>query len=1066
MNVRKSTAAAIRRATTIAVTGAIVGALVGSGSAALAATPHRGSRSAADQAMASGDSVLVSPKSVSVPRACKSVPLGESGTLAAVTLTVQTSARAAVVTIGSDRVRVPARSAQSRVDWIPVVRGRIHICGSPFARSVLEVLAHTGTPSRATPGGLVDVSARTPLDTSGRSRGEWKLPPDAIPAAASGLLVQISAASAGMVSIRAGGLKIPLAVGPDDSAATFVLPDSSLSWTRTSGVGAPSAIITGFVTAPGDTKDGGARLHLLPEPALVTSKSPTFGGHFGIPSASSTIPATGVLANLSGGPSLIADPLAQEAGTALGTQPGQIETGVLRLDDLGQVELSSEVHFGVVGWFSGDLVRAAKSIDLTRPGTPQPNGAPSKSQLTFAGSHLFSAGTALLIGNTKYTPGGLVAVVNSDRFAAGLTTVSYHQGSLMDAFSELAIVSRVPLEKPGPGSRAVAAQPFMRPDLTLPSFSLQQSVTLGKNPSVTGTVSLSFQPSVTLSVTINTASFLDIPDGIQIHYGLDDTSVLSASITASGTWSGQVTVPLAHIVLGAVDLGPVWISPELSAHLTLAVSASASVTIGGSITETAHDGMSLYGGVHGFSVDGDGNNGFSRPSASTSGPSAQVSAQASATISLQASFDIESVAGPDAQADATLAFNVNPGETPWWNLTASGDLSVGIDLDSLGISALSDALRILSIPSNPSWTIGHLGPYTVAAATGGTGGSTGGAGSGTTSGSSGGSPGPTGSGSGPGTVGGSSIGPVPSGSEAETDGGPSQTWSDYSDAGGTAGPTIATEQTVGVSCRVQGLPVHDGNVWWYQLSSSPWNGNYYVSADAFYNDGQTSGSLQGTPFYDRDVPLCQGQTGTGTSPAATGTAETAGSVVNTWTDYGDAGGSAGPGIATHQSVLVTCRLQGFAVADGNTWWYQIASSPWNDNYYASADAFYNNGAASGSLFGTPFYDPAVPVCASSSPPPPPPNTFGETTGSVTHTWTDYQDAGGNEGPSVPSNETVQISCRLQGFAVADGNTWWYQIASGPWSDSYYASADAFYNNGATSGSLQGTPFYDPGVPTC
>jgi hypothetical protein len=76
------------------------------------------------------------------------------------------------------------------------------------------------------------------------------------------------------------------------------------------------------------------------------------------------------------------------------------------------------------------------------------------------------------------------------------------------------------------------------------------------------------------------------------------------------------------------------------------------------------------------------------------------------------------------------------------------------------------------------------------------------------------------------------------------------------------------------------------------------------------------------------------------------------------------------------------------------------------------------------------------------------------------------DAGCTEGPTIASNQTVQITCMVQGFKVADGDTWWYQIASSPWSDAYYASADAFYNNGATSGSLNGTPFVDPDVPLC
>lgn len=101
-----------------------------------------------------------------------------------------------------------------------------------------------------------------------------------------------------------------------------------------------------------------------------------------------------------------------------------------------------------------------------------------------------------------------------------------------------------------------------------------------------------------------------------------------------------------------------------------------------------------------------------------------------------------------------------------------------------------------------------------------------------------------------------------------------------------------------------------------------------------------------------------------------------------------------------------------------------------------------------------------------APPPPPPVTYSETTGGVTHTWTDYTSAGGSQGPSITSNDTVQIACKVTGFRVADGDTWWYRIASSPWNGTYYASADAFYNNGQTSGTLKGTPFVDPVVPNC
>jgi len=207
----------------------------------------------------------------------------------------------------------------------------------------------------------------------------------------------------------------------------------------------------------------------------------------------------------------------------------------------------------------------------------------------------------------------------------------------------------------------------------------------------------------------------------------------------------------------------------------------------------------------------------------------------------------------------------------------------------------------------------------------------------------------------------------------------------------------------------------------------------------------------------------------------TGHLETTGGVTRTWTNYASAGGTEGPSIPSNATVQVACVVQGFRVADGNVWWYKIESSPWGGSFYASADAFYNNGATFGSLAGTPFVDPAVPSCTGAQPPPPNPPPplpppagpgYAETTGGVTHTWTNYTNAGGTEGPSIPSNATVQVACAVQGFRVADGNTWWYKIASSPWSGSFYASADAFYNNGATSGSLKGTPFVDPAVPAC
>jgi len=149
-------------------------------------------------------------------------------------------------------------------------------------------------------------------------------------------------------------------------------------------------------------------------------------------------------------------------------------------------------------------------------------------------------------------------------------------------------------------------------------------------------------------------------------------------------------------------------------------------------------------------------------------------------------------------------------------------------------------------------------------------------------------------------------------------------------------------------------------------------------------------------------------------------------------------------------------LDGTQVASGTQTTYS-GSYGYSASHTLSVEAVNSAGAVSSEASSTETTVSAPPVTTA---------PISETTGSVAHTWTDYADAGGTEGPSIASNQTVQITCKLTGLAVADGNTWWYKIASSPWSNAYYVSADAFYNNGETSGSLSGTPFVDPNVPSC
>jgi hypothetical protein len=119
---------------------------------------------------------------------------------------------------------------------------------------------------------------------------------------------------------------------------------------------------------------------------------------------------------------------------------------------------------------------------------------------------------------------------------------------------------------------------------------------------------------------------------------------------------------------------------------------------------------------------------------------------------------------------------------------------------------------------------------------------------------------------------------------------------------------------------------------------------------------------------------------------------------------------------------------------------------------------------------TPPISPTPTQVPTPSPPTPAPPTFAETPGPLgVATFTDYHDAGGSEGPRIPEYETVQVTCRVEGFEPADHgipDNWWYEIASSPWNNAYYAYAEPFYNDGQTSGSLIGTPPVDTSVPIC
>jgi len=79
-------------------------------------------------------------------------------------------------------------------------------------------------------------------------------------------------------------------------------------------------------------------------------------------------------------------------------------------------------------------------------------------------------------------------------------------------------------------------------------------------------------------------------------------------------------------------------------------------------------------------------------------------------------------------------------------------------------------------------------------------------------------------------------------------------------------------------------------------------------------------------------------------------------------DYINAGDPASARLRARQIVRVSCRVRGFKVQDGDPWWYRIASPPWNGQYYATSDVFYNTRNTSGSGINGVVVDKRVPLC--------------------------------------------------------------------------------------------------------
>ena len=593
-------------------------------------------------------------------------------------------------------------------------------------------------------------------------------------------------------------------------------------------------------------------------------------------------------------------------------------------------------------------------------------------------------GQTLLIGRGALVPDGLIAVVQTATGQSdGATAVTATDGTLSDAYQTLAVVAG-----------GTAARTAQGPGGAVPASAVPFTCKTEGDHVVTVTADFTNSHiSTTIDLAARIFSFSAI---VKPVFSLGVKFSGTAQCSVSGEY--KLNIPIAEV-------------PGLVASISPFISLSAT----GTITANASWHGAFFVDVARAPND---NQQFIQYNASTT---ADASGSASVTLQggLKATVSEANVAGLEVDAGPSITASASA-STSQACITVTSELGLEVKLFAHAFGFVDADVIVYD---------GHFFHSTLFSKC--TTGSSGSSGGGTSSPpQNGGSGGSTGSGNPP------YLGPV----VQETTGGVAHTWTDYVHAGGTEGPEISANQTVGIVCKTIGFRVGDGNTWWYLVGSSPWNAGFYVSADPFYNNGQTSGELRGTPFVDNNVPDCTSTVGSNPNPVTPPTsnppgqgktyAETTGGVTHTFTDYSDAGGTQGQSIASNATVQITCKVTGFARRRREYLVVPDRVGPWSDTFYASADAFYNNGQTSGSLNGTPFVDNNVPDC-SGPPPPPPPNTLPETTGGVTHTWTNYTNAGGTQGQTIASNQTVQITCRLQGFKVADGNTWWYQVASAP-----------------------------------
>jgi hypothetical protein len=175
----------------------------------------------------------------------------------------------------------------------------------------------------------------------------------------------------------------------------------------------------------------------------------------------------------------------------------------------------------------------------------------------------------------------------------------------------------------------------------------------------------------------------------------------------------------------------------------------------------------------------------------------------------------------------------------------------------------------------------------------------------------------------------------------------------------------------------------------------------------------------------------------------------------------------GPRVNPQQVVNVSCKVldRSAASISPDGYWYRLADSPWNNQYYAAANTFMNGDPAGGPF--THNTDFAVPDCNAPVQPPVGPTTKTEQSGSTgSPTFQNPTNASG-PGTRIGAMAFVEVVCKVYAPQIASVNPdgYWYKIASAPWNSAFYAPANTFWN-GDVPGVRPYTHNTDFSVPNC